>query len=219
MILFFTVLGFWVLTLYGTKSLYRKWWRLYSLQPARYLREIQSVDYYRRLPASQFESLVIQGIRAHQFTTLGNPFLGRSKEQGYAWKKGKKTVLVYRPGHPLTLDEMDSIAKKSRAARAERAIVFSPFSNASNTHYPGLEILTGKKLLSWFSVLDVVPPLPSNATAVKCECGAQMKERISRAGIPLLVCSLYPDCRMVRQVTAPPSETLRFGAPRVVRVA
>src|SRR5205814_8162325 len=138
--------------------------RMNQLQPARYIDEIGGVDYYRRLSSMQFESLVWQTIRARQYTLLGNPFFGRTREQGYAWKKGKKTVLVYCPGKPLTQPAFDALVKKLVVARADHALVLSPFATAPPASRAGVEVLYGKKLVKWFSVLNsVVPPVPGKA--------------------------------------------------------
>src|ERR1017187_5944746 len=194
--LFLLVLCFWAGAFFGGRSLYKTWRHGRVLQPARYLKEIVSVDYYHRLSRAQFESLVMQVIKARNFTLLGDPCLGRAKEQGYAWKEGKRIVFVYCLESPLTLSELEDIAKRSRRAQAEQALVFSPFPKAPRGRHDGVDVLAGKELLSWFSAIgEVSPPLVGRLPAEKCQCGSPMKQRVSRAGRPLLVCSLFPDCR------------------------
>jgi hypothetical protein len=197
--LFLAVLAFWVLALLGAKSIFRRWQQRHLRKPARFLNELRSVDYYRQLSAAQFETLVMLGIKKHNYTLLGDPWLERAKEQGYIWKKGKKSILAYRSDNPLTLRELEEIEKKRRAARAEQALVFSPFPKAPQAHRDGVEVLYGKRLLHWFAMLDdVAPPIARKAPAEKCQCGSPMKERVSRAGRPLLICSMFPDCRIIR---------------------
>ena len=207
--LFLGLLFFWFLVIVSAKSVFRIWSQRRSLQPARYLKEITSVAYYQRLPPHKFESLVMQGLKMRQFTLFGDPCLGRSEEQGYAWKKGKKSIVVYRLEKPLTPADLHEIEISARFARAEKAILFSPFAKAPKKKTHGLEIISGKKMLSWFTDVAEIPiPLVKTTPAEKCECGAVMKDRVSRAGAPLLVCSMYPDCRVIRhqQKTNPPTE-------------
>jgi hypothetical protein len=237
MTLFLVLLGLWMSAILSVKYIVTVWRRLRAHQPARQLKEIVSVDYFRRLSPAQFESLITRGIKAHQFTMLGDPFLGRSterrhkdrrstqrrstrrgikerrskqvrsekqspREQGYAWKNGKKTIVAYRLERPLLVPELDDIVRKVRIARAERVLVFSPFSKVIKSRHDGVELLYGKKLLHWFSVIgDIFPPLTGRVLPEACDCGAPMRERISRVGLSLLVCSRFPDCRTIRQAT------------------
>ncbi len=218
MMVFLELLAFWIFAVYGSQHIWRLWRQWSLLQPARYLNEIANVDYYRQISKMQFESLVWQTIRARQYTLLGNPFLGRTNEQGYAWKKGKKTVLIHCPAKPLTQEMLDAIARKLSTVQADQAIVFSPFPKAPEISRAGVEVLYGKKLVKWFSVLEgVVPPINGKTQFQKCECGAPMRERISRAGVPLVVCSLYPDCRVARESTRSSKEPARVaGSPRAM---
>lgn len=195
--LFLALLLFWSGVLYGAKIAWRRWqqWRLQQL--ARYVSEIRSVDYFRRLSPSQFESLVMRVLKVRQFTVLDDPFLGRSRNQGYAWKKGKKIVLIHRPENSILPKELRDIAKEAGMVRAEQALVFYPFPQAPPASYPNVEVLAGKKLLAWFSVLDdVAPPVSSRAPDKNCGCGAPLRERVNRRGQPLWVCSCFPDCRI-----------------------
>lgn len=204
---FLSVLVFWSAVLFGGQALFKSWRRRRFLQPAHSLKEIGSVAYYRQISQTQFESLVLQGMRARDYTFLGDPWLGRSKNQGYAWKKGKKVVFSYRRSRALNRTQLNEIAKKLRLVRAETVLVFSPLRKFPRTSPAGVEIVAGKKLLRWFSILDTaVPPIANKLPAEKCTCGAPMKERVSRAGLPLLVCSMFPDCREVRRPPeSPPS--------------
>jgi hypothetical protein len=237
MTLFLVLLGLWMSAILAVKYIITAWRRQRVHQPARQLKEIVSVDYFRRLSPAQFESLITQGIKAHQFTLLGDPFLGRSTErrhkdrrsiqrrsarrgikerrskqlrsqkqsprgQGYAWKNGKKTIVAYRLERPLLVAELDDIVRKVRTARAERVLVFSPFSKVTKSRHDGVELLYGKKLVHWFSVIgEISPPLTGRVLPEACDCGEPMRERISRVGRPLLVCSRFPDCRTIRQAT------------------
>ena len=166
----------------------------------------------RRLAADQFESLVRHAFKARQFMLLDDPYLGRSKPQGYAWKAGKKTVVIHHPASGLTSEELDDIAKRLRVVRAEQALVFYPYPDRPAHRHPDVRVLSGKKLLAWFSVLDFVPPPLSGELPVRsCACGAPMKERINRSGDPLLVCGRYPDCRVVQTVVAADSGNKKTG--------
>ncbi|MBI4464349.1 MAG: hypothetical protein HY647_06555 [Acidobacteria bacterium] len=206
--LFFVLVVFWSAALYGAHHGWRCWrqWRLRQL--ARYVSEICGVDYFQRLSSSQFESLVMRALKTRQFTVFDDPYLGRSKKQGYAWKKGRKVVLVHRPENSITPRELEGIAKQARIARAEQALVFYPFPHAPRVSYPDLvEVLAGKRLLAWFSVLDaVVPPISSRVPDQRCECGAPLKERVNRRGQPVWVCSRFPDCRSMREADPPKPE-------------
>ncbi len=208
MVLFLAVLAFWMVALFSAKSIYRKVRQRHLLEPARFLSEMLSVDYYRQLSAAQFETLILMGIRKRGYTLLGDPWLGRAKEQGYIWKKGTKAILVYSLYDTVTLEDLEDAAKKRKMARAEHVYVFYPFPSAPKSHHDGVEVLYGNKLLNWFSVLDdVLPPVFRKAQPEICECGAPMRERVSRAGQPLLVCSMYPDCRTIRAPSEPSGDT------------
>ena len=200
--LFLALIVFWSGALWGGEWTWRRWRRWCRQQPARFLNEIKRVDYYRRLSAEQFESLVKQVLKVREYMLLGDPYLGRSRHQGYVWKAGKKAVLVHHPDRRLTPEELNDIAKRLRTVRAEQGWVFYPFPQAPRTRHPDVKILAGKQLLGWFSVLDYVsPPFPSELPDETCACGAPMKERVNYAGEPLLVCTRSPDCRLVREVS------------------
>src|SRR5262249_7523319 len=151
MAVFVALLIFWAVVVFGGKYILALWRKWRALQPARHLSDITSVDYYRQLSPAQFESLVMRAVKAKEFTVLGEPWLGRAKEQGYIWKKGKKAVLVLRLESPLMSSDLDDVAKQMMAARAEQAFVFFPFPKPPADHPKRVEILAGKKLVSWFS--------------------------------------------------------------------
>ena len=212
--LFLTLLLFWLGVFFGGKRLLTRMRQRRYLTPAHSLKDIKSAAYYSRLTAAQFESLVMQGIRAREYTLLGSPWLGRTKDQGYAWKRGKKVVLAHHLRAAMTESELSEISRRLRAVHAEKAMVFSPLGASSigigKRAGNGVELLAGKSLLRWFATLDtVLPPVSGALSAAKCECGAAMKERVSRAGLPLYVCSMSPDCQTVRR----PEEA---GAEKVV---
>ena len=212
--LFFALLVFWMAAFHATRFGWLRWQRWNIRQPARYVSEIRSVGYFRRLPPHLFEFLVMQTLKARKYTLLDDPYLGRSKEQGYAWKAGKKIVVVHHPDSALPNKTLEEIAKKLRMVRAEKALVFYPYPKGPASPQHDVTVLAGKKLLSWFSVLDTLPPpLPAPAFAAICECGAPMKERINRAGGSLLVCSKLPDCRKTRELpAAPPKSSVTLPA-------
>ena len=198
--LFLTLIVFWSGALWGGQWAWKRWRQWCRQQPARFVSEIKRADYYRQLSPDQFESLVKHVLKARQYTILDDPYLGRSKRQGYAWKAGKKAVLVHHPESRLAPDELDDVAIRLRAVRADLAWFFYPFPKAPGTNHPDVKILAGKNLLAWFSVLDYVPPLTSNQLAAEtCACGQPMQERVNRLGEPMLVCTRYPDCRFVRE--------------------
>ena len=195
--LFVVLVMFWSAVLYCGSNAWRRWRKWHLQQLARYVSEVRGVDYFRQLSPAQFESLVMRVLKARQFTVLDDPYLGRSKNQGYAWKKGKKIVLVHRTANSMTPKELESIAKEARMVRAEQALVFYPFPHAPRASNPNVDLLAGEKLLKWFSVLDdLVPPVTNRVPDRSCECGAPLKERVNRQGQFLWVCSRYPDCRM-----------------------
>lgn len=205
------VIVFWSIVVFGSESLYKAWRRWYLLRPARSLNEIHNVDYYRRLSFAQFETLIHEGLREREYTILGDPHLGRAKDQGYAWKKGKKTVLSYRLQRPVMASDIEGIERRFRAARADEVLVFSPFPDAPVSRHQGVEILGGKKLLRWFGFLKyTAPPISNRFSGERCSCGAAMNERVSRRGLPLLVCSMAPDCKGIRhpEREKPPSSSL-----------
>ena len=207
-------LVFWTIVVFSTTFLYKRLNNRSLFLPARHLNEITNVNYYRRLSPAQFESLLMQAIRAHDFVLLGDPHLGRSKEQGYLWKRGKKSVIVSRSDHAVSEADLEEIARSSRRAAAENVIVFSPFYKTPRAIPTGVEILSGKRLLRWFSVLEhVVPPAICKASEERCVCGALMEERVSRAGLPLLVCSAFPDCRITRLPVAPRTSPHDHSSP------
>src|SRR4051794_4289115 len=102
-----SVLMFWCTVVFGGKYAYRRWRRIYYLQPARSLKEIGNVDYFRKLPNEQFELLVLRTLQERGYELLGDPWLGRSNNQGYAWRKGKKTLVSYRLTRALTNVQLD----------------------------------------------------------------------------------------------------------------
>lgn len=195
------VTAFWCGVVFGGKYLYRSWRRWYYLQPARSLSEIASTDYYRQLSNTQFESLVLRTLKERGYTFLGDPWLGRTKDQGYAWRKGKKILVSYRLTRPLKPEQLLEISKKMHGVKADSVLLLTPLPGFPEIAPSGVKILGGKKLVRWFSVLDIVPPVATRSVEELCECGAVLKERVSRAGQPLLVCSMYPDCRVMRQPT------------------
>ena len=212
------VIVFWAVVVFGSQALYKSWHRWYLLQPARSLKEIRSVDYYRHLSFAQFEALIHEGLRERQFTILGDPHLGRAKDQGYAWRKGKKTVLTYRLQRPVLASDVEGIERRFRAAHADEVLVFTPFPDAPASRHQGVEILGGTKMLRWFGLLQyTAPPVSKLFADEKCDCGAPMHERVSRQGMPLLVCSLAPDCKVVRRPERERAPSSTIGtAPRAV---
>ena len=212
--LFLVLVLFWSAALYSGHSAWQRWrnWRLRQL--ARYVSEICNVDYFRRLSPAQFESLVMRVLKARQFTVLDDPYLGRPRNQGYAWKKGKKVVLVHRPENSITPQELKDISRETSRVRAAQALLFYPFPQAPPVSYSNIEVLAGKKLLSWFSVLSyVAPPEVGRAPDRKCDCSAPLKERVNRRGQILWVCSRFPDCRLICQPD-PPGQKQNAGHPK-----
>ena len=195
---FLAFLIFWIGVLIGGRRLVTELRRRRFLTPARSLKEIKSAVYYSRLTATQFESLVMQVISAREYSLLGNPWLGRTKYQGYAWKRGKQMVLTHHLRGALTKDDLDEIEQRLRAAHAAQVLVFSPLSTSSKGASKRVEVLAGKSLLRWFAALDTVAPPPiGSLPAARCDCGAAMQERVNRAGLPLQVCSMYPGCKVM----------------------
>jgi len=211
--IYVAVMGFWVVVVVSSQFLFTSGRQRRYLRPAHSLKEIRSVEYYRRLSPGQFESLALQGLRARGFVFLGDPCLGRTTDQGYAWKKGKKVLLSYRLSRPLNAEQLHEIEKRMLATRAESVLVFSPLPETPDKAPYGVEIIAGKKLLKWFSILeDIAPPIAVKSPAEKCVCGAAMNDRVSRAGLPLLVCSMSPDCRVVKRPEERSSEMPRAAA-------
>ncbi|MBI4460680.1 MAG: topoisomerase DNA-binding C4 zinc finger domain-containing protein [Acidobacteria bacterium] len=184
-----------------------RWRKGRQQQLACYISEIRSAGYFRRISPSQFESLLLNAFKARQFTVFDDPYLGRSRKQGYAWKEGKKVVVVYHREDSLTTEILEKISKHAALMRAEKALVFHPFPEAAAATPLNTEVLAGDKLLAWFSVLEnVVPPIANRALRETCECGSPLRERVNRRGEFLWVCSRFPDCRFMREA-APVTST------------
>src|SRR5690349_15225109 len=115
---FFAVIIFWGTVIFGGKFAWRQWRRWCNDWPIRFISEIKNVEYFRQLSAIQWEALVLRALRTHEFQLLDDPFLGRSEKQGYAWKGGKKIVVVFHLGRPLTPGDLDDISKALRKVRA-----------------------------------------------------------------------------------------------------
>lgn len=192
---YLAVIVFWIVVLTVIRFFVMKWrdWRYH--QPARYVSEIKGVRYFSTLPPDQFESLLMQSLKARGYTLLGNPWLGRSKDQGYVWKAGKKAVLATSLDHVPTQEEIQEIGKKQQKVRADRALLFAPFRKLEKPSIHGVDLIYGGKLVKWFATLTELRPPASGSTDRKCDCGSPMEERVNRAGAPLLVCSRYPDCK------------------------
>lgn len=212
MILFLSLNVLWGSLWFASRFLLLRWKQRLHRQPARYISEIRSVSYFRHLPEAQLEKLTFQVLAARKFLLLGDPILGRAKAQGYAWQAGKKTVVVLQRETVLTKDDLNKIHTLKNRSKAERAIVISPFSTTARNPYPGLEILSGKKLVSWMKTLDNVRPVKIGALPVQqCSCGSPQEEHVSRAGEALLICSRYPDCQATQQPVAVASATVTPG--------
>jgi len=193
----------WTVVFFSARYAFLRWRQWRYQQPARYINEIRGVEYYRSLGREQFERLVQQTLKAGGYTTLGEPYLGRTLQQGYVWKGGKKYALAHYPDNPLTVADMEELSRKQRKVRADQVLVFSPFPQAPRSPHPAVEVLAGSKLADWFSILeDVRPPIVPLPDAGNCNCGAPMETRVNRAGQYLLVCSRYPDCRQMRKPEA-----------------
>jgi len=199
-VLLFTL---WTVVFFSARYAFLRWRRWRYQQPARYINEIRGIQYYRSLGREQFERLVQQALKAGGYMILGEPYLGRTLQQGYAWKGGKKYALAHYPYDPLTPGDMEELSRKQTRARADQVLVFSPFPRAPRSPHPAVEVLAGSKLVDWFSILeDVRPPIVPLPDAGNCDCGAPMETRVNRAGQYLLVCSRYPDCREMRKPAA-----------------
>jgi hypothetical protein len=184
--------GLWI----GIRLALRWWKQLPFLQKAQYISEIRRVDYFRRVSGPQLENWVLLTFTARGYVLLGDPVLGRSLPQGCAWIGGKKTSVVMQQDRPLTERDLQQIYTAKNRFKVEKVIVLSPFPNAPESNLPGLEILAGKKFLSWMSVLDGVRPvLIDRLPPQNCSCGCPQHEYVSRAGESLLICSRYPDCQ------------------------
>lgn len=197
---FLILVAFWGGLWVGIRSALYRWRQLPFLEKAQHVSDIRRVDYFRRVPSPQLENWVLASLIARGFVVLGDPVLGRSRIQGYAWLQGKKTVVVMRPEGPLKDRDLDRIYNLKNKCHAEAALVFSPFSSAPRSNRPGLDILAGKKFLSWMKVLDSVRPINIGALPPQtCSCGAPQVEHVSRAGEPVLICSRFPDCQEVQR--------------------
>lgn len=193
---FFSLAGFFGGLWFGFRYGIHWWRQLPFLRKARCVSEISRVDYFRRIPRSQLESWVLTALTSRGYVLLGDPVLGRSLIQGYAWMGGKKSVIVMQQERPLENRDLDRIYTLKNKHKVESALLFSPFEGAPASNRPGLEILTDKKFLEWMSGLDGVKPMIIEALPPQhCSCGAQQEQHVSRAGEPLLVCSRFPDCQ------------------------
>lgn len=213
MLVFLMLSAFWAVLWVAIRWSLSWWRRRRYLEPARSVADILRVDYFRCLPRLQLEQLVIQVLTAGKFVLLGDPIVGRSKEQGYAWQAGKKSVVVLRQASPLTSRDLDEIQKMKNRVKAERALVLSPFAASPRGAYPGVEVLSGKKLLSWMGALDQVkPPTIGTLPPSNCRCSAPLKVQVSRAGEPLLVCPRHPDCKGVYRPRRSPRDASASGS-------
>jgi len=188
--------GLWI----GMRSALRWWKQRQFLVKAQSVSEIRQVSYFRRVPEEQLENWIFTTLTARRFVLLGDPVLGRPLTQGYAWHDGKRAVVVIQHERPLIEADLRRIYTLKNKFQAVTAIVVSPFPSAPRSNHPGLQILAGKDLLRFMSVLDGVPPMKiGDLPAQFCSCGSQQVEHVSRAGEPLLVCSRYPDCSKVER--------------------
>ena len=204
--LFAALMLFWAAVIFGGKVLWRVWrrWRhSCQLKVARSLSEIHSAEYYRRISWLQFAELVLRALEAQKCVLLGDPWLLSARHQGYIWKGGVKVALVDGRAKPLTSERLLTIAQEMNKVKANRVLVFSPFPQAPKDCPPGVDVLYGRQLCSWFSILDMAPPTLGQAVD-QCPCGAPAEERVSRTGLPVMSCTRYPDCTLVR-----PLETIQ----------
>jgi hypothetical protein len=178
-----------------------RWWKqLPFRQKAKYVSDIRRADYFHHVPGPQLENWLLAAFTARGFVLLGDPALGRSLDQGYAWRSGKKVALFIQQERPLQERDLVSICALKNKCKVDSVFVFSPFSSAPKSKRPGLEIVAGQKFLSWMSVLDGVRPVNiGKLPPQNCSCGAPQEEHLSRAGEPLLICTQYPDCREAPQ--------------------
>jgi hypothetical protein len=193
--IFFSVAALWFGVVIGIQSAKRRRKQRPFLQIAQSLADIRRVDYFRRVSAPQLETWLLAAFTARGFTTMGDPVLGRSHDQGCVWRSGKKAALHIQQERPLNEGDLVRIWTLRNECKADSVFIFSPFLTASKSHNPRLEILAGQEFLSWMSVLDGVRPLNVGVPAAdKCSCGAPLEERVSHAGEALLICLRYPDC-------------------------
>jgi hypothetical protein len=197
---YFIFLIFWIVLLSALRIAYERWRNWRFCQPARYVSEIQSLRYYQGLSPEQFTRLIMEGLKQHGYALLGNPMVGASREQGFAWKSGKRAVIAPWFDKPLTADDFNQLAVMQNRVKAERILVFSPFSKAPQPLQTAIQVIAGDNLVTWFSVLNALrPPVSGRIQPPACECSAPMEERINRAGDTLFVCSRYPDCKNMRK--------------------
>ena len=202
-VVFLSLVVFWGGAAVGMRFAMRWWSQRRFMEIAKHVSDIGRPDYFRRVPESQLESWVFTVLASRGFVLLGDPILGRSRNQGYAWREGKKAVVVIQQEQPLTADDLRRFYSLRNKLRAQTAFVVSPFSSSPSSDYPGLEILAGKDLLRFMSVLDGVPPMNIGEIPPQvCSCGSPQIEHVSRAGAPLLVCARYPDCQKTERPTA-----------------
>ena len=191
---------------FGIRLAIEKWKQLPYLEKAHSVSDICRVDYFRRVPEAQLETWLLISLTARGYVLLGDPVLGRSLVQGYAWLGGKKAVVIIDQARPLTQQGLDRIYTLKNRFKVETALVFSPFPDAPFSSHPGVRILTGNEFLSWIKVLDGVRPLNiASLPSQDCSCGSPQVECVSRAGGPLLRCSRFPDCQKTHR---PESEAL-----------
>jgi len=201
MSLFVALMLFWAAVLFGGRLTWRFWgrWRKScQLHVARSMSEIRNAAYFGRLSKEQFQNLVEKVLVAHKWVWLGDPWLG-ARHQGYLWDSGKKVVLVDAREKRLTAKELTRIAQEANRVKANRVLIFSPFKRVPAQTPPRLEVLFDSKLCSWFSILPVVPPKLMGWAKDLCSCGAPAEERVSRTGRPVMSCTRFPDCLVVRE--------------------
>ncbi len=192
----------WVVGLSSLKIAWERWRAWRYCQPARYVADVKSLRYYQSLGPEEFTLLILESLKAHGYTLLGNCMLGVSREQGFAWKDGKRTAAVAWLGTPLTPQDLNRVALVQSRVGAQTVLIFTPALRAPQPLQPWIQVLCGDKLVSWFSALTGLrPPVSGRFNPPNCDCGQPMEERVNRAGLPLFVCSRYPDCREMRQVT------------------
>lgn len=211
MVLFAALMIFWAVVLFGGKSLlrlWRRWRKSCQLLVARSMSEIQGAKYFGRISKEKFEGLVMKALEARKCVLLGDPWLG-ARNQGYAWKGGKKFVLVNVREKRLTAKKLKQLAQEANRVKANYVLIFSPFDRHPKEVPPRLEVLCGAKLCSWFSVLDMTPPNIIGRTKDVCTCGAPAEERVSRSGRPVMSCTRFPDCTTVREAAIPQGPPVR----------
>jgi hypothetical protein len=204
--LFAAVFASWTAVLFGGKLLWRyarRWRQARRLEVARSLGEVRSAEYYARLSPDAFHDLVKKALETRRYLLLGNPWLGAARHQGYAWSRGVKMVLVDARQAPLTPRRLLLIAQRASRVKANRVLVFSPFDCAPKETPPRLEVLHGRRLCDWFSILELRPPNLFGRVKDICDCGALAEERVSRSGRAVMSCTRYPDCRVVREKLVP----------------